>query len=324
MEKSRQNLGPTRPGHASTTDGEAESGLRGANLSEATTQPEDQGGKEQQLMEEVVERKNMIAAHERVVENKGAAGVDGVTVQDLKAYQKIHWPRIREELLTGTYAPKPVKRVMIPKPDGSERELGIPTAMDRMIQQAIAQVLSPIFEPRFSNHSYGFRPGRSAHQAILAAQELIEAGYDHVVDIDLEKFFDRVNHDKLMGQLAKVVKDKRLLRVIRAFLNAGIMANGVVVDREEGTPQGGPLSPLLSNIVLDELDQELEARGHRFVRYADDCNVFVRSQKAGERTMAGLTQFIERRLKLRINQEKSAVARPWERKFLGYSFSKRT
>lgn len=323
MEKSKQEPEPTRQGHASTANGEAEGGLRGADLSRVKTQTRDQDGKEQQLMEEVVERDNMIAAYTRVVENKGAPGVDGVTVGELKAYQQIHWPRVKAELLAGTYQPKPVKRVMIPKPDGGERELGIPTVMDRMVQQAISQVLSPIFEPRFSPHSYGFRPGRSAHQAILAAQEMIEAGNDYVVDIDLEKFFDRVNHDKLMGQIAKVVKDKRLLRIVRAFLNAGIMTNGVVVDREEGTPQGGPLSPLLSNIVLDELDHELEARGHQFVRYADDCNIFVRSQKAGERTMASLSRFIETRLKLRINQEKSAVARPWEREFLGYSFTKR-
>lgn len=324
MEKSRQEPEPTRQGHASSAEGEAGGDLREADLSGVRNQTGDQGGREQHLMEEVVGRNNMIAAYTRVVENKGAPGVDGVTVHDLKAYQQIHWPRIKAELLTGTYQPKPVKRVMIPKPDGGERELGIPTVMDRMIQQAVAQVLSALFEPRFSPHSYGFRPGRSAHQAILAAQGMIEAGYSHVVDIDLEKFFDRVNHDKLMGQVAKVVHDKRLLKLIRAFLNAGVMANGVVVEREEGTPQGGPLSPLLSNIVLDELDHELEKRCHQFVRYADDCNIFVRSQKSAERTMDSISQFIESRLKLRINKEKSAVARPWERKFLGFSFTKRS
>jgi len=247
--------------------------------------------------------------------------VDGMTVQQLPAYLKQHWPNIREQLLAGTYKPQPVLRVEIAKPDGGMRKLGIPTVVDRFIQQAVLQVLQQRWDPTFSDHSYGFRPGRSAHQAVTKAQQYIADGNGIVVDIDLEKFFDRVHHDRLMAALAKRIADKRMLKLIRAFLNAGVMENGLVSPVDEGTPQGGPLSPLLSNIVLDELDRELERRGHRFVRYADDCNIYVRSHRAGERVMESITNFISKKLQLKINREKSAVARPRERKFLGFSFT---
>lgn len=274
------------------------------------------------IMEEVCERDNLREAFQRVKSNKGSAGVDGMTVDDLSAYLKEHWPVIREQLLSGTYEPKPVRRVEIPKPDGGGvRKLGIPTVLDRFVQQAVMQVLQRQWDPTFSQHSYGFRPGRSAHQAVAQAQQYIVAGYGWVVDLDLEKFFDRVNHDKLMGQIANRVEDKRLLKLIRAFLNAGVMENGLVSPSVEGTPQGGPLSPLLSNLVLDELDRELERRGHRFVRYADDSNIYVRSERAGRRVMESITHFITHKLKLKINESKSAVARPQERKFLGFSFT---
>lgn len=276
----------------------------------------------ERLMEEVCNRENLWKALRRVQANKGSPGVDGMTVRELPDYLKTHWPVIRAQLLGGTYRPQPVKRVEIAKPDGGVRKLGIPTVLDRFIQQAVLQVLQRRWDPTFSQHSYGFRPGRSAHQAVAAAQQYIADGYRWVVDLDLEKFFDRVNHDRLMGTVAKRVKDKRVLRLIRAFLNAGVMANGLVSPTDEGTPQGGPLSPLLSNLVLDELDRELEKRGHRFVRYADDCNIHVRSERAGRRVMASLTQFITRRLKLKVNETKSAVARPWNRKFLGFSFTR--
>ena len=275
----------------------------------------------EQLMEEVCERENCKQALARVKANKGSAGVDGMTVQQLPEHLKQHWPAIREQLLSGTYKPQPVKRVEIPKPDGGVRKLGIPTVLDRFIQQAVMQVLQRRWDRTFSDHSYGFRPGRSAHQAVEAAQQYIAAGYRWVVDLDLEKFFDRVNHDKLMGKLAERVSDKRLLKLIRTFLRAGVMENGLVNPVDEGTPQGGPLSPLLSNIVLDELDQELERRGLRFARYADDSNIYVRSRRAGERVMESVTRFITSRLKLKVNQQKSAVARPWARKFLGFSFT---
>jgi len=273
------------------------------------------------LMEEVCQRDNLWKALKRVQANQGAPGVDGMTVRQLPKYLKRHWPKIREQLLAGTYRPQPVKRVEIPKPDGGVRKLGIPTALDRFIQQAVLQVLQERWDRTFSEQSYGFRPGRSAHQAVAQAQAYIAEGYGFTVDLDLEKFFDRVNHDMLMGRIAKRVEDKRLLRLIRAFLNAGVMENGLVSPSEEGTPQGGPLSPLLSNLMLDDLDRELERRGLRFVRYADDSNIYVRSRRAGERVMRSITRFITEKLKLKVNQEKSAVARPAERKFLGFSFT---
>src|SRR6478736_2630251 len=273
------------------------------------------------LMEEVCERENLKEALRRVKANKGSPGVDGITVNQLDDYLEQHWPAIREQLLSGTYKPKPVKRVEIPKPDGGVRKLGIPTVLDRFVQQAVMQVLQRQWDPTFSNHSYGFRPGRSAHQAVAQAQQYIAEGYRWCVDLDLEKFFDRVSHDKLMGQIVKRVEDKRLLKLIRAFLNAGVMENGLVSPSVEGTRQGCPLSPLLSNLVLDELDRELECRGHRFVRYADDCNIYVRSERAGQRVMQSISRFITQKLKLKVNEAKSAVARPQERKFLGFSFS---
>ena len=272
------------------------------------------------LIEQVVRRDNLVAAHARVVRNGGAPGVDGMTVDALMLYCRQHWARIREQLLSGTYVPSPVRRVEIPKPDGKgARMLGIPTVLDRFIQQALLQVLSPIFDPTFSDASYGFRPRRSTHQAVQRAREHIAAGYRWVVDVDLEKFFDRVNHDVLMARVARRVKDIRVLLLIRRYLQAGMMEGGLVSPRTEGTPQGGPLSPLLSNILLDEWDRELERRGHHFVRYADDCNVYVRSKAAGERVLASLERWLTQRLRLRVNREKSGVARPWTRKFLGYS-----
>ncbi len=273
------------------------------------------------LMEAVCERGNLMLAYQRVVRNKGAAGVDGVDVAGFKAHLKQHWPTIKAKLLAGTYIPQAVRRVDIPKPQGGVRTLGIPTLTDRLIQQALHQVLSPIFEADFSGSSYGFRPGRSAHQAVKAAKQYVADGRRVVVDMDLEKFFDRVNHDILMGKVARKVGDGRVLKLIRRYLEAGMMADGVVTPRTEGTPQGGPLSPLLSNILLTELDRELERRGHAFCRYADDCNIYVRSQAAGERVLASLTRFLSERLKLRVNEAKSAVAPPWKRKFLGYSLS---
>src|SRR6516162_878461 len=274
------------------------------------------------LMEEVCERENLREALRRVKANKGRPGVDGMTIDGITDYLKQHWPAIREQLLSGTYEPQPVRRVEIPKPDGGGvRKLGIPTVLDRFIQQAVMQVLQKRWDPTFSEHSYGFRPGRSAHQAVAQAQQYIAEGYNWTVDFDLEKFFDRVNHDKLMGRIAQRVEDKRLLKLIRAFLNAGVMENGLVSPSVEGTPQGGPLSPLLSNLVLDELDRELERRGHRFVRYADDSNVYVRSERAGQRVMESISRFITQKLKLKVNEAKSAVAQPSQRKFLGFSFT---
>src|SRR5213596_1898253 len=271
------------------------------------------------MMEEICEWENLKDAMWRVKANKGSAGIDGVTVDELPDYRELLV--VREQLLSGTYTPQPVKRVEIPKPDGGVRKLGIPTALDRFVQQAVMQVLQRQWDPTFSASSYGFRPGRSTHQAVAQAQQYIAAGYGWVVDLDLEKFFDRVNHDKLMGQIAKRVRDKRLLKLIRAFLNAGVMENGLVSPSVEGTPQGGPLSPLLSNLVLDELDRELERRGHRFVRYADDCNIYVRSERSGQGVMDSITRFITQKLTLKVNETKSAVARPQERKFLGFSFT---
>jgi RNA-directed DNA polymerase len=273
-------------------------------------------------MEEVCERDNLKEALRRVKANKGSAGVDGMTVGAITDYLKQHWPAIRARLLNGTYEPKPVRRVELRKPaGGGVRKLGIPTVLDRFIQQAVLQVLQRRWDRTFSAHSYGFRPGRSAHHAVAQAQHYIAEGYGWVVDLDLEKFFDRVNHDKLMGHIAQRVEDKRLLKLIRAFLNAGVMENGLVSPSVEGTPQGGPLSPLLSNVVLDELDRELERRGHRFVRYADDSNIYVRSERAGHRVMESVTRFITHTLRLKVNETKSAVARPQERKFLGFSFT---
>jgi RNA-directed DNA polymerase len=277
--------------------------------------------KTDRLMEEVCERGNLKEALRQVKANKGSSGVDGMTVVALSDDLKQHWPAIREQLLKGTYGPQPVRRVEIPKPDGGVRKLGIPTGLDRFIQQAVMQVLQRRWDRTFSDYSYGFRPGRSAHQAVAQAQQYIAEGRGWCVDLDLEKFFDRVNHDKLMGRIANRIEDKRLLKLIRAFLNAGVMENGLVSPSVEGTPQGGPLSPLLSNLVLDELDRELERRGHHFVRYADDCNIYVRSERAGQRVMKSVTRFITQRLKLKVNETKSAVARPQERKFLGFSFT---
>jgi RNA-directed DNA polymerase len=273
------------------------------------------------LMEEVCERENLVRAWQRVRENKGAPGVDGRTIDDAKSYLREHWPDIRSHLLAGTYRPQPVKRVEIPKPDGGVRKLGVPSVVDRLIQQAVLQVLQKRWDPTFSEHSYGFRPRRSAHQAVAQAQLYVAEGYNVVVDFDLEKFFDRVNHDILMARVAERVADKRVLKLIRAFLNAGVMEDGLVRPVDEGTPQGGPLSPLLSNLVLNDLDKELERRGHRFCRYADDCNIYVRSRRAGKRVMASVSRFLTKRLKLKVNEAKSAVARPEERKFLGFSIA---
>jgi RNA-directed DNA polymerase len=272
-------------------------------------------------MEAIVERNNLRKALARVKANKGAAGIDGMTVEDLAPYLKEHWPTIRVQLLDGTYKPQPVQRVEIPKASGGQRPLGIPTVLDRFIQQAVMQVLQADWDRTFSEASFGFRPGRSAHQAVAQAQAYIASGHAVVVDFDLEKFFDRVNHDILMGLVAKRVMDKRILKLIRGFLTAGVLADGLVSPTEEGTPQGGPLSPLLSNLMLDVLDKELEKRGHRFVRYADDCNIYVRSHRAGERVMESIEQFLAKRLKLRVNKAKSAVAKPNVRKFLGFSFT---
>ena len=279
------------------------------------------GPQTEKLMEEVLHRENLLNALRRVASNKGAPGIDGVTVDSLPALLRRKWPAIRERLLCGTYVPSPVRRVDIPKPGKGKgtRMLGIPTVLDRFIQQAILQVMTPIFDPGFSDHSFGFRPGRSAHHAVEQARDYMAEGHRWVVDLDLEKFFDRVNHDILMSRVARKVRDKRLLKLIRRYLTAGMMAGGVVSPRDAGTPQGGPLSPLLSNVLLDDLDKELERRGHRFCRYADDCNVYVQSKEAGERVMASLTRFLEGKLQLKVNAAKSAVDRPWNRKFLGYT-----
>ena len=269
------------------------------------------------------ERQNLLTAMKRVERNGGAAGIDGMTTEELRPYLKEHWLEIRAALEAQSYRPEPVRRVEIAKPDGGVRELGIPTVLDRLLQQAISQVLTPLFEPLFSEHSYGFRPGRSAHQAVRQAQTYVQEGYEWVVDIDLEKFFDRVNHDKLMARVVRVVKDKRVLKLIRAYLNAGVMINGVVMDTDEGTPQGGPLSPLMSNIMLNDLDWELEKRGHKFVRYADDCNIYVRTPRAGERVMETVKTYLEKKLKLKVNSKKSKVDKARQVKFLGFSFFKR-
>lgn len=273
------------------------------------------------LMECVVERSNMQAAYKQVKRNKGAPGIDGMTVEALGDFLRTHWPQIKERLLEGSYEPVPVRRSEIPKDSGGKRLLGIPTVLDRLIQQALHQVLSPLYEREFSEHSYGFRPGRSAHQAVRQAQLYQREGKRWAVDLDLEQFFDEVNHDILIARLRRKVEDWRVLRLIRRYLRAGVLLGGVVSVTVKGTPQGGPLSPLLSNIVLDDLDKELERRGHSFCRYADDCNIYVASQKAGERVMGSISRFVEKRLKLRVNREKSAVDRPWRRKFLGFTFT---
>ena len=273
------------------------------------------------LIEEACEKENLKEALRRVKANAGAAGVDGMSVKELPDFLRENWPRLKEQLLSGTYRPQPVRRVEIPKTGGGMRKLGIPTVVDRFVQQAVLQVLQERWDPTFSEFSYGFRPGRSAHQAVAKAQEYIQQGYDWVVDLDLEKFFDRVNHDVLMSRVARRISDKRILKLIRGFLNSGVMENGLVGPTDEGTPQGGPLSPLLSNLLLDELDRELERRGHRFVRYADDSNIYVKSERAGQRVMEGVKRFLTRKLRLKVNESKSAVARPKDRKFLGFSFT---
>jgi len=320
MEKEVQAMGS---GKATTCLGGRERNSRWPKrgVSNSTARRENSNPKDRRLMEAVVARENMVKALYRVERNKGAAGVDSMTVGELRPYLKVQWPRIKEELLEGKYKPQPVRRVEIPKRSGGMRQLGIPTVVDRLIQQALHQVLSPLFDPGFSESSYGFRPGRSAHKAIKAARSYVRGGKRWVVDVDLDKFFDRVNHDMLMARVAREVRDKRVLLLIRRYLQSGVMVGGLMEVNRKGTPQGGPLSPLLSNIVLDALDKELERRGHRFCRYADDCNVYVGSKKAGERVMGSLTRFLEGHLKLTVNQGKSAVDRPWKRVFLGYSMT---
>ena len=324
MSGERQNNRPEQLGLAFPADGRGEAPRADGEGTETLTakRMHESPADTERLMEEVCERENCQQALRRVKANRGSPGVDGMTVRELPAYLKQHWPAIRAQLLKGTYQPEPVRRVEIDKPDGGGvRKLGVPTVLDRFIQQAVLQVLQRRWDGTFSDHSYGFRPGRSAHQAVARAQQYVTEGYRWVVDLDLEKFFDRVGHDKLMARIAARISDRRMLKLIRAFLTAGVMENGLVSPVDEGTPQGGPLSPLLSNLVLDELDRELERRGHRFVRYADDSNVYVRSERAGQRVMRSLTAFITRRLKLRVNTAKSAVARPGMRKFLGFSFT---
>jgi len=311
-----ENRPPTRE-----VKGEAGDDARGAEFSVGMNEETSDGGGAT-LWEQIFSRGNLFAALARVEANGGAPGVDGLTVEALRPYLKAHWLEVKAALDVERYRPEPVRRVEIPKPDGGVRLLGIPTVLDRLIQQAIAQVLTPLFDPQFSESSYGFRPKRNAHQAIEAAQRYLAEGYEWVVDIDLEKFFDRVNHDALMARVGRVVTDRHVKRLIHLYLISGVMVEGVVVASEEGTPQGGPLSPLLSNIILDDLDKELERRGHRFARYADDCNIYVRSARAGERVMNSVKQFIEKKLKLKVNDRKSAVARATARKFLGYSFLK--
>ena len=323
MSSSRNEPGRQKLSDRETTEQAKQVKPAGIDQSAEPFPVRDNGKSDVGTWEAVFERKNMQTALKRVESNKGAAGIDGMKVEDLRGYLKEHWKEMREALESGKYRPSPVRRVEIPKPDGGVRQLGIPTVLDRLIQQAIAQVLTPMFEEVFSPHSYGFRPGRSAHQAIQKSQEYIREGYDWCVDIDLEKFFDRVNHDMLMARVARVVKDKRVLKLIRAYLNSGVMVNGVVMETEEGTPQGGPLSPLLSNVMLNDLDRELEERGHKFVRYADDCNIYVKTQRAGERVLESVKQYLEKKFKLKVNPKKSKVERATRVKFLGFSFWKR-
>ena len=319
---SRDEQGRQKPSDRGTDVFSKQVKPAGRERSVESSPARDEGKSDVEVWEAVFSKENMQTALKRVESNKGAAGVDGMEVSELRGYLKEHWLEVREALERGTYRPSPVRRVEIPKPDGGVRELGIPTVLDRFIQQAIAQVLTPMFEEVFSPHSYGFRPGRSAHQAVQQAQAYIAEGNEWVVDIDIEKFFDRVNHDMLMARVARMVKDKRVLKLVRAYLNSGVMINGVVMETEEGTPQGGPLSPLLSNIMLDDLDKELEKRGHKFVRYADDCNIYVKTQRAGERVLEGVKQFLEKKLKLKVNPKKSKVEKAMKAKFLGFSFFK--
>lgn len=310
-----------RPEHAHDQgSGTAEDASGGARQT-STAQAGVGSGEAPALLEEVLRRENLTRAYARVVHNGGAPGVDGITVGAFKSYLREHWACVREALLSETYKPRPVRPVEIPKPNGGVRVLGIPTVLDRFIQQALLQVLQPLIDPTFSDASFGFRPGRSAHDAVQRAQQHVAAGNRWVVDLDLEKFFDRVNHDVLMARVARRISDKRVLRLIRRYLQAGIRTDGLTSPRTEGTPQGGPLSPLLSNILLDDLDRELEHRGHRFVRYADDCNIYVQSEHAGKRVLASLERWLWRRLRLKVNRDKSAVGRPSERKFLGYSLT---
>lgn len=300
--------------------GEAPRALKRASPSTAQGTGTAHEGGEVALFERVLERENLLRALRRVERNGGAPGVDGMTVEALRPFLRSHWGHLREDLLAGRYQPQPVRRVEIPKPGGGMRQLGIPTVLDRLIQQAVLQVLTPIFDPHFSEHSYGYRPNRRAHEAVRRARAYVRDGAEWVVDLDLDRFFDRVNHDMVMARVARRVQDTRVLTLLRAYLNAGVMINGVVVDTAEGTPQGGPLSPLLANILLDELDRELERRGHRFIRYADDCNIYVRSRRAGERALVGVKRYIERRLKLRVNEGKSGVAKAHRRAVLGFTF----
>ena len=322
MRSLRDEQGRQKPLDKGTTEQVEEVKHPGTEQRAEPSPARDEGKSNVELWEQVWERENLTAALKRVESNGGAPGNDGMTVSDLRGYLKEKWLEIRAALESETYKPSPVRRVEIPKPDGGVRLLGIPNVADRLLQQAIAQVLTPIFERKFSPQSYGFRPGRSAHQAIQKAQEYTQEGYEWVVDIDLEKFFDRVNHDMLMARVAREVKDKRVLKLIRAYLESGVMVNGVVMETEEGTPQGGPLSPLLSNIMLDDLDKELEKRGHKFVRYADDCNIYVKTQRAGERVMESVREFLEKKLKLKVNPKKSKVDKAQRVKFLGFSFYK--
>ncbi|GAF26021.1 retron-type reverse transcriptase [Moorella thermoacetica Y72] len=294
----------------------------GPSSSPAQNGKSPRGGQGSNLMEQVVTRENMLAALKRVERNGGAPSVDSTPTERLRDQIRAEWPRILEELLAGTYRPMPVRRVEIPKRGGGKRLLGIPTVMDRLIQQALLRVLTPIFEPQFSEASFGFRPGRRAHDAVRKARQYVEEGYEWAVDLDIEKYFDRVNHDILMARVAWRVTDKSVLTLIRRYLQTGVMVNGVVIETAEGTPRGGPISPLLANILLDDLDKELEKRGHKFVCYADDCNIYVKSKRAGERVMASIRNFLQERLKLKINEQKSAVDRPWELKFLGFSMYK--
>jgi RNA-directed DNA polymerase len=323
LSSSRDEQGRQNAPYRGTTGQTKQVKPAGADQRAEQTPARDEGKVSAELWERVWERQNLLTALERVEHNGGAPGIDGMTVSELRPYLREHGLEIREALDRQNYQPSPVRRVEIPKPDGGIRLLGIPNVVDRFLQQAIAQALTPLFEALFSSQSYGFRPGRSAQQAIQKAQEYVQAGYEWVVDIDLEKFFDQVNHDMLMARVARVVKDKRVLKLIRAYLNSGVMVNGVVQGTEEGTPQGGPLSPLLSNIMLDDLDKELEKRGHKFVRYADDCNIYVKTPRAGERVMESVKTFLERKLKLKVNPKKSKVDRATRVKFLGFSFFKR-